>query len=112
MVGDTAKSIFPNPAMLRDKLNADEVGALFALYCQVQIELGPIITRISEEEMEAWIRKLDEGGQADPFAFFTLETQLRLVSFMASQTVKYWTVTRSAGLPPDDGAPSEVDAVS
>ncbi len=101
-VENAGKPIFPSPLALRDKLAADEVGALFKLYCQVQTELGPIITRMSEEEMEAWIVKLEEGGAHEPFAFFSLETQLRLVSFMASLIVKSWTATRSAGSPPSE----------
>lgn len=106
-IEDPAKATFPSPLVLRDKLAADEVGALFALYCQVQVELGPIVSRMSEEEMEAWIVRLEAGGAAEPFAFFSLETQLRLVNFMASLIVKSWTVTRSAGLPLDVPEPEE-----
>lgn len=106
-VDGITKPIFPNPGELREKLSADEVGALFALYCQVQVELGPIITRMSTEEMEAWIVRLEEGGQQEPFAFFSLEAQLRLVSFMASLIVELRTQISSAGSPLDAGEPSE-----
>jgi hypothetical protein len=110
-VNDHSKPAFPLPVELRDKLSADEVGALFALYCSVQVELGPIVTRMSKEEMEAWVKALVEGGQYDPFPLLSLETQHHLLNFMASQLVSFWTRTSSAGSLPGD-LPEESEALS
>ena len=103
---DPKIQIFPSAAELRD-LSADEVGALFLIYCEVQAELGPVVTRMSKEEMEAWIVQLAEGGRHVPFSLLSSDSQLRLVSFMASQIVSSSMATSSAGSPPDELPPEE-----
>jgi hypothetical protein len=100
-VTDPKRPMFPSPAALRE-LSADEVGALFLLYCEVQVKLGPVVSRMSEEEMEAWVVQLADGGKHVPFSLLSLDSQLRLVSFMASQIVNFSTDTSSAGSPQDE----------
>ena len=99
-VEDPKRPLFPTPVELREKLTADEVGALFALYCAVQAELGPIIGWMTDQEMEEWVTALVEGSAHVPFSLFSLDAQLRLVNFMASRVVKLRTASSSAGSQP------------
>lgn len=98
------RSAFPSPKMLRSQLTADEAGVLYHSYLTVQSEVGPIVAYMTPEEMEAWIRRIEEGGSALPFELLSWDQQRSLVVFMASQLVSYWTAMSSAGLPPDDSS--------
>ena len=98
---DIKRRAFPSPAAMRGELSTDEVGVLFASYCTVQAELGPIRAYLTEEESEAIVVKLIEGGSAFPFDSLSWEAQRTLVSFMASRLAHCWMVMSSAGLLPD-----------
>lgn len=106
-VNDVNRPAFPSPKLMRQFLTADEVGVMFQQYMVVQLELGPIVADMSDEEMEAWIRRIASGGSAFPFVSLSPEQQTRLVLFMASRLCSLWTAMSSAGLPPDDPTPSE-----
>lgn len=108
---DVKKTAFPSTKEMRSKLTADEVGALFRMYMTVQLELGPISTRMSEPEMRAWIERLKEGGSAFPFDLLSWELQRMLLTFMASELVSFWTDTSSVGSPPES-TPSDDDVLN
>jgi|GEM_PF-2080823 len=104
--GDLSKPAFPSAAKMRETLAVEEVAALYRLYCVVQVELGPTITALSDEELEQWLVELQKGGSAAaPFALLSLEMQLTLVRFLASRAVTSSTDTFSAGSPLDEGSP-------
>lgn len=90
---------FPSPKLIRGEFTQDEIGVLFAQYCTVQAELGPIRSELSNEETEAWIVRIAEGGSAVPFDSLSWEQQRTLVRSMASRLVSCWTAMSSAGLP-------------
>lgn len=96
---DLNRAAFPSTTLMRRKLSADEVSALFNLYLVVQVELGPIVRNMSPEELEALVRRIAEGGSAFPFSLLSLETQVTLLRFMASKLVSFWTATTSPGSP-------------
>ena len=91
---------FPSPKMMRANMSTDEIGVLFNHYCTVQSELGPIIAHLSDEEAEALIVRLVEGGSAFPFDSLSWEQQRTLVLTLASRLVACWTAMSSAGLQP------------
>lgn len=99
---DLKKAAFPSTKMMRQELTTDEIGALFNMYLTVQVEVGPIVHHLSVDEMEALVRRIEEGGSAFPFNLLSLETQTSLLHFMASELVSYWTGTSSVGSPPDE----------
>lgn len=98
---DAARPAFPSPDQMRAVLTTDEIGVLFAGYCTVQSEVGPIRNDMSPEETEALIFRIAEGGTAFPFDGCSWEQQRTLVLTMASQVVSCWTAMSSAGLPLD-----------
>jgi len=103
---DLERPAFPSPSQLRQALTADEVGALFKHYLTVQLELGPIVAHLSDEEMEAWVKRIGEGGSAFPFDLLSWEMQRALVLFMASRLTSSPTDTLSAGSPPEESQTS------
>lgn len=107
-VDDIARPAFPSPRHMRETFTTDEIGVLFSNYCTVQSEVGPIFVQMSEEEYEALIVRLVEGGSAFPFDGLSWELQRALVRFMASRLVNCWTAMSSHGLP--HGATSFIDA--
>lgn len=92
---------FPSPKLLREYLSTDEAGVLFSSYCTVQSELGPIRARMTQQEFEAMIIRIAEGGSSDPLDSISLELQRSLIVFTACRLVACWTDMSSHGLRPD-----------
>lgn len=99
---DLNKPAFPSPKSMSLQLTGDEIGVLYNHYLTVQSELGPITSTMSDEEYEAWIRRIAESGSTDPFDSCSWDLQRTLVRIMASQLLDYWTVTSSVTSQPDD----------
>lgn len=98
---DTKRPAFPSPNLMRQKFSTDQIGVMFHSFCTIQSELGPIRAHLTQEETEALIIRLAEGGSAFPFDSCSWEQQRTLVLSMASQLLSCWTVMSSAGLPLD-----------
>lgn len=104
---DVTLSAFPSPALIRERLTADECSVLFEKYLSVQLDLGPIVTAISKDEYEAWVERIAEGGlAASPFVLLSWEMQRLLAHFMACQIQASRTGSSSAGSPLDETPPS------
>lgn len=106
-VNDVSKPAFPSPKLMRQFLTADEVGVMFQQYLTVQLELGPIVAEMSDDEMEGWVKRIAAGGSAFPFASLSWEAQQKLVLSMASRLASYWTDTSSVGSQPGEQPKSE-----
>lgn len=91
---------FPSPKLMRETFSTDEIGVLFSEYCTVQAELGPIRAHMSNEEVEALVIRLVEGGSAFPIDSCSWEEQRTLVRSLASQVYSFWMATCSLGSPP------------
>lgn len=92
---------FPSPSLMRQTFTTDEIGVLFAEYCTVQAELGPIRAHMTREEEDALIARLVIGGSAFPFDSCSWELQRSLVLSMARRLAACWTAMSSAGSLPD-----------
>ncbi len=99
---DIGKPAFPSPKLMREHLTADEVGVMFQQYLTIQLELGPIVAEMSDEEMEGWVKRIAAGGSSFPFASLSWEAQQRLVLGMACRLAPLLTDTSSAGLLPGE----------
>jgi hypothetical protein len=115
---DVSRSIFPTASAIRSSLTSEECGRLFEYYLSVQLDLGPIITKLTEEELDLWVDRLVEGGlAASPFVLLSPDMQKVLAHSMASQIARSRKDTSSAGSPldappldaPTDAPPSDLD---
>jgi hypothetical protein len=97
---DLTKPAFPSPKAMSLKLTGDEIGVLYNHFLTTQAEVGPITARMSDEEYEAWVRRIAEAGEEDPTASLSLELRMTLLRIMASQLVEFWTATCSPGSAP------------
>lgn len=95
--GDLSRPVFPTPKHIRQTLSTDEIAVLFRNYMTVQLELGPIVATMTEEQMNAWIERLAEGGSAFPFDSWDSDVQRVLLLFMARLVVSLRTGTNSVG---------------
>lgn len=93
--------IFPGAAAIRESFTYDEVGALMGAYAEVQAELGPIVSELSPEELDAWIARLTAGGRAQ-LGFFSREALIDLASGLAARIATSQTDNSSPGSQPDD----------
>ena len=99
---DLTKPAFPSPKALRMTFTSDEVGVLYSTYLTVQAELGPLLTTMTVEEMEAWIVKLAAGSTTLPFEGLAWDSQRALVHFMAVSLTAFWMSKSSPGSLPDE----------
>ncbi len=106
-INDISKPAFPSPKLMRQFLTADEIGVMFQQYLTIQLELGPIVAEMSEEEMEGWVKRLAVGGSAFPFASLSWEAQQTLVLSMARRLASYLTDTSSVGSQPGEQPQNE-----
>lgn len=98
--GDVNRSFFPAIEEIGRRLTTDEIGVLMFEYRRVQTEIGPIVARLSQEELDAWIERLATGGSAFPLDFLSLGAQSDLLMYMAKRLWISRTDSSSAGGPP------------
>jgi hypothetical protein len=98
---DLTRPAFLHPKLARNILTTDEVAVLLDAYSLFRAESGPVVSEMTEAEMEAWIRMLQEGGSRVPLAKLSGEAKSDLILLLVKNRS---TATGSAGSPPD--APS------
>lgn len=101
---DPTLPFFPSPNAMREHLTANEVAVLMNGYLLLQDELGPIVSRMSNEEVDAWVKRLVEAGSSAPLATLSWGAITVLASSMAYQLASLQTDTSSAGSPPPSGS--------
>ncbi|HEY2516946.1 MAG TPA: hypothetical protein VGI39_39010 [Polyangiaceae bacterium] len=101
---------FPSPQWMRHNMLADEVGVLMNLYLRVQIECGPILAYLTNEECDLWIEKLAAGARTDPLGSLSsgalIDLILRLVFHLRNSRM----ATSSSGTPHDGSGRSTGDS--
>ncbi len=79
--------VFATPYHIRSKLTADETLVLFNAYRLVQYKYGPLEKYVdSDEDLEAWIQRLKEGGSAFPLSVLPLP-QLAELTYSLSEKI-------------------------
>lgn len=95
---DINVKFFPSAQWIRDKLTADEVAVLVNAYEQLSAELGPIISSLSEVEMNAWLEKLALGAKiTSPFYLLSSKEKNELLRFSAMELSRLRMVSSSPG---------------
>jgi hypothetical protein len=106
---DLNRPAFPSPELIRRTLTTEECTRLFEHYLTVQLELGPIVDKMSDAEVDAWIRRISEGGSAYPFDLLSSDMQKILLLTMARRLESSQTAKSSAGSPPEEPPTSAPD---
>ena len=105
---DISQSFFPSTEQIRKHLTPDEIGVLFRSYLLVQDEVGPIVAKLSDEETEAWIKRLQDAGSKVPLAVLSWGAVSDLACTLASRIAKSATVNGLPGSQPDETTLPEV----
>lgn len=74
--------LFPSMEAI-GKLSTDETAVIMRHYMQTQAEVGPIVSNMSQVEMDAWIEVLGKGGGAAPLALLSSDQANALMMYMA-----------------------------
>jgi hypothetical protein len=84
---DLKKNFFPKREAILQVLNVDELAILLNHYYTVQLELGPVISTLTDEQMSLWESRLMEAGTQPAFLLnsCSLEVLKGLVMYMASR---------------------------
>jgi len=104
---DVSKPAFPSPKSIRHALTTEECAMLFQHYLTVQLELGPMVVTMSDDEVEAWITRLAEGGSSFPFDMLSSDLQKILLLHMAYQLRSLPTDKSFAGSLPEESSTSD-----
>ncbi len=101
---DITRPLFPNKQAIGDALTVDEIAVLLNHYFTMQVELGPIIGGMTDDEVQAWIKKLAEGGSSSQYFLNSLswEALKGLLTAMAIQLFSSQTDKSSPTLPPEE----------
>ena len=99
---DLTSPFFPSAEAIRRNLSLDEVSVLMNHYFSAQHEMGPIVAHISVEEVEAWIKRLGEGGSSFPLDFLSWEALKSLAFSLACLLHRSSTSRSSLGLQHED----------
>lgn len=98
---DLKQPAFPSPGEMRKLLTHDEVGVLMSHYNRVQTELGPYVTDMTAEELDAWIARLEEGGSRFFLDCLSSEVKEALIERLAFRLRSFSTDNGSHGEQPD-----------
>lgn len=96
---DISKNFFPIVDEIGKQLTVDEIGVMMRQYAIVCAEVGPNVSTMSQEEFDAWVTRLAEGGRGDFLGFLTAAAKIDLLMYMASALYKLRTVSPSPGEP-------------
>lgn len=100
---DPKRNAFSTPHEISKVFSTDEVGVLYHNYLTVKNELGPIVSTMTEDEFEAWVKLLAEGASAVPLDVLSWASLTTLVRTMASRLHELRTASSSAGSPSEPG---------
>jgi hypothetical protein len=95
---DNLRPFFPTSEAV-GKLSTDELAVLMQHYMHTQAEVGPIVSSMSQGEMDAWIEVLGEGGQRSPLALLSSGQTIALLMYMASRLYALQTGNCSPSTP-------------
>jgi len=106
-VGDLKMPAFPSPGEMRREFSVDEVGVLFDHYLSTQAELGPVVAKMSKEEVDVFVDRLMASGDRFPLDLLSPGVLKNLVLSMASRLHSLLTANSSAGSQPESGSPTD-----
>lgn len=98
---DPKANFFPTTHAIQDHMTPDEVGVLVRAYMEVQAEIGPIMANMSDEEVDAWVKRLREAGSRVPLASLSLAALIDLAFILACRNGSSPMDTPSPGSPPE-----------
>jgi hypothetical protein len=99
--GDPRFPTFYSAGKARAELTDDEITSALMAYRDFRVRSGPMISELTPDEMEAWIKLLVEGGSRFPLAArLSGEALIDLTMFLVSKLRTSATGTSSAGSPP------------
>lgn len=100
---DLNKSFFTDKSHIGKHLLQDECAVLLNYYLGIRSEMSPVVTIMSEEEVELWIEILTEGGEATgPLGSLSLGSLKTLLLYMANQLSTLRKEKSSPGVVPEN----------
>lgn len=91
---------FAAPSLLRRRpFTADILGVLMKSYMRTCVECGPIIATMTDAERDAWLDKIEEGGDSFPFEWCSSGMLTDLLLHSVARTKRLRTANTSSGSP-------------
>lgn len=99
--------VFARAADVRERLTSDEVSVLLNAYALVMHRFGPIVSTMTADDYEAWIKRLTDGGSSTPLSFLSWELRNDLLMYSLSELQKCRTAIFSVTKRPDEPTSSD-----
>ena len=98
------QNFFPRKEAILQVLNVDELAILLNHYYTVQLELGPVISSLTDDELNIWERRLLEAGTKPSFLLnsCSLDVLKALVMYLVNQLKTLQTSKSLDILPPEN----------
>lgn len=95
---DLGKHFFPGANELRDVLTSDEMAVLMQAYADMCSEIGPIVSMLSKDELDAWCDRLEVGAdRVSPLYLLSLEAKNQVIRCLGSRLHSSRTASLSQG---------------
>lgn len=101
---DVRKTLFRTPDDIRDYMTSDEIAQLYDAYDGLQHRVGPLFRLLSDEELEWWIKTLEEGADKLPFGQLSHAALVQLIVSLGSLLRSLRIGTSSPGSESSDGS--------
>lgn len=97
------KPFFSDKSHIGKYLLQDECAVLLNYYLGIRSELSPIVSIMTEEEIELWIEKITQGGEEEsPLGSLSLGSLATLLVYMANQLLTLRKEKSSPGVVPEN----------
>lgn len=97
------RPLFRSKADIGEFLSQDEIAVLIQEYLYLSAEVGPQATEsTSQEELDAWIEKLAQGGERIPLGSLSMGLVSQLLRYMAKLLWSLRMASSSPGTPQDE----------
>lgn len=103
-VGDMRYPFFPSPGELRRHMTADEIGVMMTAYNRARAELGPIISHMTPQDLEAWTDVLIQGAEVTGsfLDYWSSDAKNQLLQHLGSLLLASRTASTSYGAQPSN----------
>lgn len=109
---DPRRPVFWRAKDARQNCTTDELTVLANAYNEFRVQAGPLLTEMSPDDMEAWLKRLQEGAASTSPLFSWDGAMLRqFIRFLISKIQTSSTDSGSAGSPQNDTSVADVDQI-
>ena len=99
--------LFIGGDQIRGLLTSDELASMFNAYLNTQFRFGPLWRYMTDDQVDAFVDRLEEGLSDSPLSHLEQGQLIVLVASLAARNRTLRMGTGSSGLPSESGTPND-----